>query len=1037
MRRRAFATNGIRPTLLGSACLLTTLAGTAGAQQAPPAQPASTAPLEEVVVTGIRASLQSATDAKKEAVGFIDSIFAEDIGKFPDTNIAESFNRIPGITITREISGEGLNIAIRGLGPNFTKVLLNGAPVAVASTGRTDARNNNREVDLDLFPTELFTQLTVRKSSSAGMIEGGAAGSVDMRSARPFDNGGGTRLTYGFQGTKNSEADDWGGRGSLLASTTWNDTFGALIGVAGVHSEVRTQGFETIGYTNPNLTAAQCGATSGCNSTGGGNWNIPGTVPANAGNGLTAGTVIDRDFLLARNPGLTVQQLDNALIPRLGRPSDEFGTRERYNGIVSLEYRPTENLNFYVDSLYGKKKNEMERIDMNWVGRFGSMVPLNMTVDRTDCANGCVVTGGTFANAQFFLEYRPYDEDVEFWGVNPGFEWNLTDTLTLDLQANQTKSEFRRDSPTVLVITPGGAGITVDYANDGGLPSITSNANLNDPAAFGWAGGRINQQSEERDTETKGARFNLNWTKWDGMGIRGGAAFDDVSRSIRALDNTQRWQNATCGGDPSVFVEAPNGQPPCQGLTAAEITPGTGGYPDYPGLGQLGTAGGPTSFTYRGSLIPQGQLASYLMPGPSGFITVDWDRFKDASNYDAFVSSAPETGSSNTGATGGLVREKSTGAYVELHGDTTVSDHRLRYTVGVRRVKTEQTIGGRVSLTDPRNASLVVPPATALPDGARYPNIVNFAITENTYYNTLPSAEAAFNVTEQAVVRGAVSKTITRPDPSAQLPGLAFSSPSADVATIGNSALDPFESENLDLAFEYYTGREGYVGVAAFRKRVTGFTTNGLTTVPFTDLAVYGVTFDTLTPQQQAAITGRGGPAASFVTVQQQVNAEGALTVTGMEFNWVQPLDFLIGRWGLDGFGIAANLTLINQTGKGAAPAVALGVAPHTYNATAYYEKYGISARLSTTFTKGSQSDVANQNGIPLAALFGDDYEQWDFSSSVDLSEVFEWSAPVEITFDAINIFAQKQRSYFQFENAAFTQYRPGRQFLVGVRGRF
>jgi outer membrane receptor for ferrienterochelin and colicin len=80
------------------------------------------------------------TAAKKASVGFVDSIFAEDIGKFPDTNLAESFNRIPGITITRETSGEGLNIAIRGLGTNFTRVLLNDAPVAIASTGRTDAR---------------------------------------------------------------------------------------------------------------------------------------------------------------------------------------------------------------------------------------------------------------------------------------------------------------------------------------------------------------------------------------------------------------------------------------------------------------------------------------------------------------------------------------------------------------------------------------------------------------------------------------------------------------------------------------------------------------------------------------------------------------------------------------------------------------------------------------------------------------------------------------------------------------------------------
>jgi len=1019
--------------LFGSACLISALAKTAGAQNAPPSPPASP-PLEEVVVTGIRASLASATEAKKESTGFTDSIFAEDIGKFPDTNLAESFNRIPGITISREISGEGLSIAIRGLGTNFTKVLLNNAPVAIASTGRTDSQNTNREVDLDLFPTELFTQLTVRKSSSASMLEGGAAGTVDMRSARPFDHGGGQRITYAIQGTKNTNADQWGERGAVLASKTW-DTFGVLIGAAGVHSEVRTTGFETIGWTNPNLSAAQCGAATGCNPTGGGNWTIPGTVPANAGNGLNTGDTIDQAFLLAHNPGLTTQQLDNAIIPRLGRPADEFGTKDRYNGIVSLEYRPNDSLHFYVDSMYGRKENELQRIDMAWVGRNGAMIPLNMKVDKADCSGGCTVTSGTFANAQFFLEYRPFIEDTDFWGANPGFEWQIADAWHFDAAANKTHSTFHRESPSVLVITPASSGLTVDYVNSGATPTITSNVDLNDPANFGWAGARVNIQDERRETDTKGARFNLAFSKWDAFNVRVGGAYDDVSRRIRAYDNSQAWQNATCGDNPSVFVPSPNTQPPCQGLDTA--TPGAG-YPTYPGLGSNFSAGSP-ALVYQGSLVPQAQLASYLMPGPDGFITVDWDRFKDASRYDFYHDNAPEAGSSNTGASGGYVREKSSGAYVELGGDTLVGNdqHRLRYTAGLRRVRTEQTIGGIVSLPDNRNITQAPAGQTQILDGGRYPNIMNFVSTDHTYWNTLPSAEVAYNTSDNTVVRLAASRTITRPDPNAMLPGLNFSTPSADVATLGNSALEPFESENLDLGFELYTGKEGYVGFAAFRKRVTGFTTNGTSVVPFSALAPFGITFDTITPTQQAAINSRGGPGSATVVLQQQVNASGALTVNGLELNWVQPLDFVLGKIGLNGFGLASNFTLIDQFGRGAAPAVALGVAPHTYNVTAYYDRHGISARLSTTFQKGAQVSSLNQNGIAAAAIFGDDYQQYDFSSSVDLSTLFGWGTQVEITLDAINLFNEKQRSYYQFENAAFTQYTPGRQYLVGVRGRF
>jgi hypothetical protein len=160
--------------------------------------------------------------------------------------------------------------------------------------------------------------------------------------------------------------------------------------------------------------------------------------------------------------------------------------------------------------------------------------------------------------------------------------------------------------------------------------------------------------------------------------------------------------------------------------------------------------------------------------------------------------------------------------------------------------------------------------------------------------------------------------------------------------------------------------------------------------------------------------------------------------VNGLEFNWVQPLDFLLGNIGLDGFGFTANYTIIDQKGEGAAPAVAVGVAPETYNATVYYENHGVSARISTTFAEGSQASGLNQNGIPLAAIWGDDYQQWDFSSSFDFAQMFGLSSWVpQLTVDVINLTNEKQRSYFQFPNATFTEYDAGRTVIVGLRGRF
>ncbi len=255
-------TRALRLALIGASCLTGLAAAPAFAQQAAPA--ASNADtVEEVVVTGFRKSLADATNAKRESITFQDSVFAEDIGKFPDLNIAESLNRIPGIQLTREINGDGLNIAVRGLGTNFTKILLNGSQIAVASSGRTDAQNQNREVDLNLFPTELFTRLDVSKTPTASQAEGGVAGVVNMRNARPLDRPG-RHFTYSAQGSYQESAGKWSPRGAILASDSWDTShgeFGLLLGYAGVRTKSRTDGFETIGWTNANLTYAQCGTT--------------------------------------------------------------------------------------------------------------------------------------------------------------------------------------------------------------------------------------------------------------------------------------------------------------------------------------------------------------------------------------------------------------------------------------------------------------------------------------------------------------------------------------------------------------------------------------------------------------------------------------------------------------------------------------------------------------------------------------------------------------------------------------------------------
>lgn len=1030
---------------------------------------------ETVTVTGFRASLASTANTKRAAVGFSDSVFAEDIGKFPYSNIAEAFNRIPGITISREIDGSGVNVAIRGLGPNFTKVLLNGAQVSIASTGPTNASNANREVDLNMFPVELFTQLTAYKSPEASQLEGGTAGTVNMRSLRPFDRPG-PHLTYALNIIDIDSQDAPSPSGTLIVSDTIGP-WGFLVGATNMSSRFFTRGVESVGWTTPLLSTTgpviQCAPPTACNTIGGGNWVIPDIVPANVTTGgLVPGTKLDQAALLALNPDLSLQQLNNMLLPRLGRPFMEKGVRSRYNGVASLEYRPSSDFYLYLDMIGARASNNFDRSDINWVVRNGAAIPLGTTVDKND-----VVTSGTFANAMWFLEARPYREYGDFYSINPGAELQAAGMLRISLQANASRSHFLRDSPTILLTTapssgnavgvPGVTapigGVYVEYNSVGAAtPSIMTNIDLNDPHNFQWAGGRVNANSEKRYVYTTGVHLDVQYGG-SGVNAKVGFAYDEAYRNIVGYDNSQAWQNAVCGDSPNVFLPSPNSQPPCQGLSAIggveAVNTTASGYPTYPGLGDGYSAGYPT-LTYRGSLIPQSALGSYLKPGPAGFINVDYAKFFKAANYSEFsYPNASVTGNTTLGVGSGEIDEKNYGIYGELNGELELKEHKLSYNFGLRWIDTLQSVSGPVSYNDPRNivsadcsslgsASCQTGSTfAALPDGALYPNVVNSLTTKRNYQAVLPSLNLTFAIWNDLQIRVAMSRTMTRANPNLMLPGLNFSDQSAEQAIIGNSSLKPYFSFNVDLGAEWYTGDEGYLSIALFRKSINGFVVNSTLTQPFASLAPFGITYATLNKTQQTAIDARGGPDVATVQLSQITNISSRLIIRGIELSTVQPLDVLLAQYGMEGFGVTANLTIVDQFSRNAT--VATGVSHYTYNLVGYYEHNGLSLHASYVFNDKQAFTDTNQNGICLpniasgtcpggARLYNSAYGQFDFSSSLKMSRLFgRLPSDPEVMFSAKNLTKSKLRSYFQYSNATYANYEPGTTYVFGVRGSF
>jgi TonB-dependent receptor len=945
----AAAAAAAAPAAAPGAGASTAAVATAGGQAAAPAQSgqaadASSAPsaVQEVVVTGFRRSLTDEANAKRLATNFTDSVFAEDIGKFPDLNIAEALQRIPGVQLTRDVDGEGTQISVRGLGPSFTKVLLNGTQVAVASDGTLDSGSSNREVDLDMFPTELFTKLTVSKTPTADLLEGGIAGTVNMVNVRPFDDPG-AHVNFSYQ-EGYGEADNRGSpRGALIASDTWGDKFGVLVGVAGESLQYRSEGYETIGYTTPSISCAGCDTLGGMANQGGGFKFAPGS---GAG-------------------GLTQQQLSDALFPRLARDAFIQGSRDRYSTLLSLEYKPTDNLHFTFDGLYSHATRDFNRLDEDLSLRNSSTIsPSNVQV----APNG-VVTQATLNNAQFFLEARPYKEDVDFYNLNPQFDYRPNNWVQIVGQVNYNKSTFFRSDDSFLFNSP---NVNVNYSNPAGspFPTITASQSLNNPD-LGYTINSFRVQPVKRVTEDKGGHFDVIFGDSENN-IKMGYAYDDTYREIVASDNstaanTYALANIPASEIPSLLTSGPNGV-----LSLGGANPGN--------------------------------IANMVAP--------NYAKLEAAANTAFFDATAPFATSSATSTPSGTIDEATNGAYIEANGVTDFMDRKINWNGGVRYIATDQTITGPITLN----------------------GVTNFQTFKTHYDAFLPSFNLSVNLADHwlisddhLILRIAGSRSMTRANPDALLPGTTFSDPSAQEGSQGNPNLKPYFSNNADLGVEYYFSGSGYLALDLFAKDIDGFTAIQNINEPFGNL---GIPVSALNVTQQA--TGINNN--TIVTIQTTNNIGQTLSLRGAEITYSQPLDFVTKRLplGLTGFGFTGNYTHVEQSSSNA-NAIVLGVANNLYTFTGYYEKHGFSLHVSYNYIGANQIAATGQNNTPYA-LFQDAHGQVDLSATYTLPW---YNKAIQLTFNATNLNNEPLRTFFGFENAPYSVYYPGPQFLAGVHAKF
>ncbi|WP_298633098.1 TonB-dependent receptor [uncultured Umboniibacter sp.] len=332
--------------------------------------------VEEVVVTGIRASMQDAMNTKRNSDTVIEAITAEDVGKFPDKNVAESLSRLPGVSVSRDF-GEGEKITIRGAGPDFNRTLLNGQTVATADWFILD--NPARSFNYTLLPSSLVSGLEVHKASLASVDEGSLGGTVIVNTRRPLDLDAAT-VNFGASASygENSEEVDPSVNG-LFSWKNDSETFGALISATRQENTVNRAGFEVLGWADTNE------------------------------NGIMTPTVMGSP--------LFVQE------------------RELTTLFASVQFAPTENMVFTLDVL----DSQLDSDNMNanwlaWTGRDEDELEQTGTIKSNSTVAGSIMGGGDAV-----VNYINRVSSTETSSITLNFEYD-TDAYSVDAAVGSTEA---------------------------------------------------------------------------------------------------------------------------------------------------------------------------------------------------------------------------------------------------------------------------------------------------------------------------------------------------------------------------------------------------------------------------------------------------------------------------------------------------------------------------------------------------------------------------------------------------------------------
>lgn len=1003
--------------------------------------------VEEVVVTGIRASLEASVDTKRNSAGVVDAISAEDIGKFPDSNLAESLQRITGVSIDRR-NGEGFQVTVRGFGPQYNLITLNGRSMPAGQIGAEGNLINQRSFDMSNIASEGVSGIEVFKTGKANVASGGIGSTINLKTRRPLDDAG-VHATVGVKAlndTTNRSGDEITPEvSSYLSWTDENEMFGASLSFSHQERDSSQAGLRAAGWNN-----------------NAGPWRGVGQIP----NGLTTSGVVINAPALG-----TMTNFPNG--PSYYRADFE---RERENAQVTLQYRPVENVTATLDYTTAEQQTIMQRSGTSfWFG--GGAFPTDAVV-----FSGGDLGGGDDAVSPLLwwaenptratrdiahgVQYGNVQNNLDSTGLN--VEWEVNERFKMEFDVASSSTESLPGDGAIANFYNIGLGVQGAYAQGldytGDLPLLVAATKDNGL-------GLVSGEFDVGDVGSTVRQINHDriWVDLDQAKIEGEFAFtDDIginfgveSSKMESVQKSSFDQSLMEGG---WGVSNPGDVP--AGLIH-EID-----YADY--FGDYRTALSDTSRTFFNT------AAADLADAPEVFMRGWFPKDVPAIGETLAANAGLVWGPNPVDGTNRKLTEEITAVYVQGDLKFDLGSMPLNVLAGVRYEETDVTSDAYIaatSVTWQGDNDFLSQAGSA----ASAPLITG----THTYDHLLPSLDVSLGFTEDMIGRASYSQTIARADYDRLSQGVSgIGGPqggptilggASGNATNGNVRLDPLESDNFDLSYEWYFGEASYVSVGYFYKDVPNFigTESSLQSADNTrdssngpraqralaDLAKAGVPVN----QQNLfmMVASYGGPGCvgaacgkafgslpyegangfennadimalpedplAILNTNAPVNANGA-DVDGWEFA-VQHF------FGETGFGVSANYTLVdgsvtfdNTVPPSGGSQFALVGLSDSANLGLMYEQNGIQARLTYNWREEFLNAANIGSNEPE---YTEDYSQVDFNVSYDLTD------DLTVSLEGINILGENSRRFGRNIHQARRVEVYGPRYALGARYTF